>query len=64
MYFLFQTVYGEVITLLSNSDVIGLSRFIIHRFLQNPEIASKYSHPAVINYYKKGITVKYTPFPP
>ncbi|XP_035230468.1 abnormal spindle-like microcephaly-associated protein homolog, partial [Stegodyphus dumicola] len=49
-----ETIYGEIITLQSNCDVIGLSRFIIHRFLSNPEIVEKYSHPSVINYYREG----------
>lgn len=50
-------MYGEVLTLQSNSDVLGLSRFIVHRFLNNPDICAKYSHPGVINYYKKGMSV-------
>lgn len=49
-----QTVYGEIMTLQNNSDVLGLSRFIVHRFLHSPEVSAKYSLPTVRNYYKKG----------
>ncbi|GIY87946.1 abnormal spindle-like microcephaly-associated protein homolog [Caerostris darwini] len=49
-----ETIYGEIIPLQSNSDIIGLSRFIIHRFLSNPDIAAKYAYSSVIKYYKPG----------
>ncbi|XP_054714692.1 abnormal spindle-like microcephaly-associated protein homolog [Uloborus diversus] len=49
-----ETIYGEIIVLKSNCDVVGLSRFIIRRLLSDPEITAKFSHTAVINYFKPG----------
>lgn len=50
----FQTVYGEVLPLQSNSDVIGLSRYILCRLLGNPDIAQEYAHPSVPHLYRDG----------
>ncbi|KAG8199559.1 hypothetical protein JTE90_009400 [Oedothorax gibbosus] len=49
-----ETVYGEIIPLHSNKDVVSLSRFIIHRFLSNPFIIAQHSYTAIKNYYKPG----------
>ncbi|EDV27588.1 uncharacterized protein TRIADDRAFT_53434 [Trichoplax adhaerens] len=37
-----ETIYGEVLMIESNQDIIGLSTFIISRFLSNPDIIKKY----------------------
>ncbi|GFU52555.1 abnormal spindle-like microcephaly-associated protein homolog [Nephila pilipes] len=49
-----ETIYGEIIPLQTNNDIIGLSRFIIHRFLSNPDIVTKFAYSSVINYFKPG----------
>ncbi|WAQ95520.1 ASPM-like protein [Mya arenaria] len=49
-----ETIYGEVVPLQSNSDVYGLSRFIITRLLTSPDIAQEYSHPTVPHLYRDG----------
>ncbi|XP_067141199.1 abnormal spindle-like microcephaly-associated protein homolog [Centruroides vittatus] len=49
-----ETVFGELIHLNSNNDILGLSRFIIQRLLNNPDISSKYAHPKVPHLYKPG----------
>ncbi|XP_046339131.2 abnormal spindle-like microcephaly-associated protein homolog isoform X2 [Haliotis rufescens] len=49
-----ETVYGEVLPLQSNSDVIGLSRYILCRLLGNPDIAQEYAHPSVPHLYRDG----------
>ncbi|KAF8774632.1 Abnormal spindle-like microcephaly-associated [Argiope bruennichi] len=49
-----ETIYGEMICLQSNSDILGLSRFIIKKFLSNPDINAKFAYSSVINYYKPG----------
>ncbi|XP_006822558.1 uncharacterized protein LOC100313557 [Saccoglossus kowalevskii] len=49
-----ETIYGVVLNLKSNTDVHGLSTFIVTRLLNNPMIASDYSHPTVPNLFKDG----------
>ena len=49
-----QTTYGEVVPLQSNSDVFGLSRFILTRLLNSPDIAEEYAHPTVPHLYREG----------
>uniref|UniRef100_A0A8V0Y6N8 Assembly factor for spindle microtubules n=1 Tax=Gallus gallus TaxID=9031 RepID=A0A8V0Y6N8_CHICK len=49
-----ETVYGELITLESNSDFIGLAVFILNRLLWNPDIAAEYRHPTVPHLYREG----------
>ncbi|XP_075566135.1 abnormal spindle-like microcephaly-associated protein [Pelecanus crispus] len=49
-----ETVYGELITLESNSDVMGLAIFILNRLLWNPDIAAEYRHPTVPHLYREG----------
>ncbi|OWF49690.1 abnormal spindle-like microcephaly-associated protein homolog [Mizuhopecten yessoensis] len=49
-----ETVYGEMIPIQNNSDVIGISRFIVTRLLSNPDIASEYCHPTVPHLYRDG----------
>ena len=52
--YLFQTVFGEILLLQSNMDVIGLSRFIVTRLLTCPDIAAEYAHPTVPHLYRDG----------
>ncbi|NXP08625.1 ASPM protein, partial [Thinocorus orbignyianus] len=49
-----ETVFGELIALESNSDVMGLAIFILNRLLWNPDIASEYRHPTVPHLYREG----------
>uniref|UniRef100_A0A663EJJ5 Calponin-homology (CH) domain-containing protein n=1 Tax=Aquila chrysaetos chrysaetos TaxID=223781 RepID=A0A663EJJ5_AQUCH len=49
-----ETVYGELIALESNSDVMGLAIFILNRLLWNPDIAAEYRHPTVPHLYREG----------
>lgn len=49
-----QTIYGELIPLESNSDVVGLAMFILHRLLWNPDIAAEFRHAKVPHLYKDG----------
>ncbi|XP_061489951.1 abnormal spindle-like microcephaly-associated protein [Rhineura floridana] len=49
-----EVVYGELIALESNSDVMGLAMFILNRLLWNPDIAAEYRHPTVPNLYRDG----------
>ncbi|NXC42501.1 ASPM protein, partial [Penelope pileata] len=49
-----ETIYGELITLESNSDVMGLAVFILNRLLWNPDIAAEYRHPTVPHLYREG----------
>lgn len=50
----FQTIYGEMISLESNSDAVGLAMFILQRLLWNPDIAAEYRHAKVPHLYKDG----------
>ena len=52
--YFFQTVYGEILPLQSNSDVYGLKRFIKSRFLANPDIAKEYRHATIAECYRPG----------
>ncbi|XP_069823618.1 abnormal spindle-like microcephaly-associated protein [Dendropsophus ebraccatus] len=49
-----ETIYGELISLESNSDVTGLAVFILNRLLWNPDIALEYRHPSVPHLYRDG----------
>ncbi|XP_074859397.1 abnormal spindle-like microcephaly-associated protein [Carettochelys insculpta] len=49
-----ETVYGELIALESNSDIMGLATFILSRLLWNPDIATEYRHPTVPHLYRDG----------
>uniref|UniRef100_A0A8C9F0L8 Abnormal spindle microtubule assembly n=1 Tax=Pavo cristatus TaxID=9049 RepID=A0A8C9F0L8_PAVCR len=49
-----ETVFGEMITLESNSDFMGLAVFILNRLLWNPDIAAEYRHPTVPHLYREG----------
>ncbi|XP_069645458.1 abnormal spindle-like microcephaly-associated protein isoform X2 [Haliaeetus albicilla] len=49
-----ETVYGELLALESNSDVMGLAIFILNRLLWNPDIAAEYRHPTVPHLYREG----------
>jgi hypothetical protein len=54
LFFFFCLHTDKNIAVLSNGDVIGLSRFIITRLLGNPDIACEFSHPSVPHLYKDG----------
>ncbi|CAM5161545.1 unnamed protein product [Natator depressus] len=49
-----ETIYGELIALESNSDIMGLAIFILSRLLWNPDIAAEYRHPTVPHLYRDG----------
>ena len=49
-----ETVYGELLPVRNNADLIGLSRFLITRWLSNPDILSEYAHPSVPHSYRDG----------
>ncbi|TRY96933.1 hypothetical protein DNTS_014281 [Danionella cerebrum] len=49
-----ETIYGELISLESNNDVMGLAMFILGRLLWNPDIAAEFRHHKVPNLYKDG----------
>ncbi|XP_035863200.1 abnormal spindle-like microcephaly-associated protein isoform X1 [Sander lucioperca] len=49
-----ETIYGELISLESNSDALGLAMFILQRLLWNPDIAAQFRHAKVPNLYKDG----------
>ncbi|NWR70859.1 ASPM protein, partial [Centropus unirufus] len=49
-----ETIYGELIALESNDDVMGLAIFILNRLLWNPDIAAEYRHPTVPHLYREG----------
>lgn len=50
----FQTIFGELISLESNSDIMGLAVFILGRLLWNPDIAAEFRHPKVPHLYRDG----------
>ncbi|XP_006834297.1 PREDICTED: abnormal spindle-like microcephaly-associated protein homolog [Chrysochloris asiatica] len=50
-----ETVFGELISLEDNSDVMGLAVFILNRLLWNPDIAAEYKHPTVPHLYRDGL---------
>ncbi|XP_048458010.1 abnormal spindle-like microcephaly-associated protein [Rhincodon typus] len=47
-----ECVFGELIPLESNSDVIGLARFILNRLLWNSDITAAFRHPTVPHLYR------------
>ncbi|CAD5121822.1 DgyrCDS10292 [Dimorphilus gyrociliatus] len=49
-----ETVYGELILINSNQDIIGLSKFILTRVLNSPDIQKEFAHPNVPHLYKSG----------
>ncbi|KAI3368492.1 hypothetical protein L3Q82_025502, partial [Scortum barcoo] len=49
-----ETIYGELISLESNSDALGLAMFILQRVLWNPDIAAEFRHAKVPHLYKDG----------
>ncbi|KAK9403976.1 abnormal spindle-like microcephaly-associated protein like [Crotalus adamanteus] len=49
-----ETIFGELIALESNSDVMSLAIFILNRLLWNPDIAAEYRHPTVPHLYRDG----------
>ncbi|RUS79093.1 hypothetical protein EGW08_013146 [Elysia chlorotica] len=49
-----ETIFGEILMLQSNQDVLGLSRFIVTRLLSSPDIAAEFAHPTVPHLYKEG----------
>ncbi|XP_050950699.1 abnormal spindle-like microcephaly-associated protein isoform X2 [Labeo rohita] len=49
-----ETIYGELISLESNNDVMGLAMFILGRLLWNPDIAAEFRHAKVPHLYRDG----------
>ncbi|XP_014867194.1 PREDICTED: abnormal spindle-like microcephaly-associated protein isoform X2 [Poecilia mexicana] len=49
-----ETIFGELISLESNSDVLGLAMFVLQRLLWNPDIAAAFRHARVPHLYKDG----------
>ncbi|XP_077573227.1 abnormal spindle-like microcephaly-associated protein homolog isoform X4 [Stigmatopora nigra] len=49
-----ETIFGELISLESNSDSTGLAMFILQRLLWNPDIAAEFRHLKVPHLYKDG----------
>ena len=49
-----ETVYGELLPVHANSDLLGLSRFLVTRMLSNPDILADYAHPTVPHCYRDG----------
>ncbi|XP_017294913.1 abnormal spindle-like microcephaly-associated protein [Kryptolebias marmoratus] len=49
-----ETIFGELISLESNSDALGLAMFILQRLLWNPDIAAEFRHARVPHLYKDG----------
>uniref|UniRef100_A0A3B4C9Z9 Calponin-homology (CH) domain-containing protein n=1 Tax=Pygocentrus nattereri TaxID=42514 RepID=A0A3B4C9Z9_PYGNA len=49
-----ETIFGELIPLESNSDVMGLAMFVLGRLLWNPDIATEFRHPKVPHLYRDG----------
>ncbi|XP_028299451.1 abnormal spindle-like microcephaly-associated protein isoform X2 [Gouania willdenowi] len=49
-----ETIYGELISLESNSDTLGLAMFVLHRLLWNPDIAAEFRHARVPHLYRDG----------
>ncbi|XP_052395479.1 abnormal spindle-like microcephaly-associated protein isoform X1 [Carassius gibelio] len=49
-----ETIYGELISLESNSDVMGLAMFILGRLLWNPDLAAEFRHAKVPHLYRDG----------
>ena len=49
-----ETVYGELLPIGSNSDLLGISKFLVLRLLSNPDILSEYAHPTVPHSYRDG----------
>lgn len=49
-----ETIFGEIVPLQSNTDVYGLSRFIMLRLLTSPDLILEYAHPTVPHLYREG----------
>ena len=49
-----ETIYGELLHVGSNRDLVGLSRFIVTRLLSSPDILAEFAHPTVPHSYREG----------
>jgi len=49
-----ETIYGEVLSVHGNTDIVGLSKFVLTRLLACPDIAAEFAHPNVRHLYKPG----------
>ena len=49
-----ETVYGELLPVHTNTDLVGLSRFLVTRFLSCPDILAEFAHPTVPHSYREG----------
>ncbi|XP_071499348.1 abnormal spindle-like microcephaly-associated protein homolog [Diadema antillarum] len=57
-----ETIYGELLPIQDNSDVYGISRFVVTRLLGNPDIAADYAHPTVPNLFGEGYAASLAQF--
>ena len=49
-----ETVFGELLPVHGNSDLVGLSRFIVTRLISCPDILAEFAHPTVPHSYREG----------
>jgi len=40
-----ETVFGEILPIENLSDIVAISKFILTRFLSNPDILEQFAHP-------------------
>ena len=57
-----QTVYGELLPVEDNLDIMGLSRYIATRLLNNPDICDEFAHPTVPHLYRDGFSTALNQF--
>jgi len=49
-----ETIYGELLQLNGNNDLVGLSMFLVTRLLSCPDILAEFAHPTVPHSYREG----------
>ena len=49
-----ETIFGELLPIGANTDLVGLSRFVVTRLLSNPDILAEFAHPSVPHSYREG----------
>ena len=49
-----ETIFGELLQLHGNSDLVNLSRFLVTRLLSCPDILADFAHPTVPHSYREG----------
>jgi abnormal spindle-like microcephaly-associated protein len=48
-----ETIYGELLQLNGNNDLVGLSMFLVTRLLSCPDILAEFAHPTVPHSYRE-----------